>query len=715
MRALILCSGAGPAEGRLIEAAGDAGHEVDLLDVGGHRWLRRRRGLPPAPLLPWTGTLAFREAGNAVARETRRALETGDYDLVLASGLAACGFAARYVEERFVPLLWRGDLDFSAARVHATEDFHRLTSAVDRIFLDDEWEFDKALSKDSRSAHLRHPHRAAPEHDEPLLGAPGEAGADVLVLHPEKVDAERLANQLAALATVPGARIRSASVSSLLRTRDVLQGRRPWRVARTRLGGATHVVLVGASRDHEPVAELLVADGAADRLVVEDTVGMGQWALSRPEVRTGRGPRLVAEVAAAVRGERRVAASPDPVHARPVVPDLLAHYAEAMDRPVERTFEDLAALRHEGPVEVFFSTSPLEDRTDGARPQRVRNMAEAMDAVAPAVRISSVPQVFDRRALLVRRALAEGRPAGLLYGENSTSPIRTPRIRDGVAELMRDMRAAGGRAAWFVRDLHWLDDLEGYLEDEEHRERTRREGLAELDAVSAAVDVLAAPSRESGAGFDELLRRHGQPTRDWFPLPPGVAPQNTVPPGRGLVPAGEDGVTLLYAGGVSSIYGLEQYLDAAASLEETVRLDFVVRAGERPLLEEMLERHGLAGRDRVRISTVALEWYVPATRTVIGAVLLGGDYARFSFPYKTMSLVERGCPILCFADMAIAPFVEGEGLGAAVARDAGSIRAGLEQLLRDGAPGLQEAQSSQTWAARMAGLRERVGLATPSA
>ena len=699
---LLLTTGAGPAEGLLLQDLGAAGHAVDVLDVASHTWLRRRPGLPAAPLYAWTGAHALRDAGAQIAREMRRVTYAGGYDTVLAAGLGAAGFAARHVEDEFIPLLRRGDLDFSGARRHATEDFAALTRSVDRLFLEDEWEFDKALSKGSWSAHLRHPRTRVPSHAMPALTEQAET-PDVVVLHPEQADTERLAAQMqafqAAVDSVPGATVRPLSASALYRTRDLAAGRNFDAVAATRLAGATHVVLVGSSRDHAAVADLVVGTGFARRLVVEDTIGMGAWAADHPEVRTGRGLRLVAELSAALRegaGERTPPGAADGA-------DLLASYRAAMARPMDRAFEDLAVLRHDGPLDVFFSTSPLEDRTDGARPPRVRNRHDALCRPAAALRLSSVPGVFDRRRRVVDEALAAGRPLGLFYGENSTSPIPVPRVTAELADLVRRFSAAGGTSVWFVRDLHWLDEIEGYLEDPEARRDTQERGLAELDALADAADRLAAPSAASGAGFDALLARHGRGPVDWLPLPPGTAPANTVPPG--VPTGGGDGVTLLYAGGVSAIYGLEQYLSAVDGLGDDVRLDFVVRPGERAALEEMLEVHGLTGRPGLRVTTVPLEWHVPLTRDVVGVVLLGGEYARFSFPYKTMSLIERGHPVLCFADMGIAEFLERSGAGLGVGRSTEATRAGLAGLVREGAPGMAATQREHTWDARVARAR----------
>ncbi|TFI19613.1 hypothetical protein E4A41_14470, partial [Micrococcus endophyticus] len=93
-----------------------------------------------------------------------------------------------------------------------------------------------------------------------------------------------------------------------------------------------------------------------------------------------------------------------------------------------------------------------------------------------------------RRARVVAEAVEAGRPLGLFYGENSTSPIPDPRVTAELADLMRRFSAAGGRSVWFVRDLHWLDEIEGYLEDADARRDVQERGLAELDALQAAAD-----------------------------------------------------------------------------------------------------------------------------------------------------------------------------------------------------------------------------------
>lgn len=714
MRVLFLVSHYGPAEASLVDNATACDHQVDILDVQGPGWLQRSAPQNRRGLNRWATYWPMRSARNQVARMVREVLDQGAYEAVFALSLPAAGFAARHLEDEFVPILWRGDLDFSAARTLLTEDVQDLTAAVDRIFLQDEYEFDKALSKSSRSAHLLHlDPRGALVVSAPLLDHRGTAPR-VVMLHPEGVAEDRSEAQAGMLRQVAehhGGTLTALSASALYRKRDVSRRRPLASTAAGRLEGFTHVVLTGSSRDHQAVADLFLDAGDGDRLVVEDTIGMGYWATERGFVRTGRGARLAGALHEVLEQEAGVA-SPDgpggpaesaPTGGRPEQ-DLLQAYLAAMGRPVDRSYEQLRVHQDNGPLNVFFSTSPLEDRTDGARPQRVRNMATALDRQSPSVRLYSTPSVFERRAKLVEGLLAAGRPAGLLYGENSTSPIPFEHIPGAVAALAQTMRRHGGRSAWFVRDLHWLEEFDGYLDEPERRARMQDDGLRELRVIEASVDVLAAPSEAAGAGFNALLKRHGEPARTWFPLPPAVAPQNVATGLPEAIGAGDESTTLLYAGGVSELYGLDEYLAALTGLDESLLLDFVVRPLEVDRLHTMLEYHGLQDRPGLRVITESLEWYVPRSQRSIGAVLLGGSYARFSFPYKTMSLIERGYALLCFEDMAIADFVRDRRVGLACPRSQEGIREGIEALVNADLSGLAQAREQETWEARVTDL-----------
>ncbi|WP_309081889.1 hypothetical protein [Zhihengliuella sp.] len=706
MKILLLTSGMSPAEAMWVDVLDDAGHTVDVFDARSAQWLRRRAYHPAKAVPDWVRTWSYRSTGNALNGFYRLLVDGGEYDDVVTSGLSAGGAMARHCERAFTPLLWRGDLDFSSARPVLAEDFAALTSAAGRILLEDEYEFDKALAKGSNSAHLLHVDRPVgslrPLLDPRAAAETGE-GPRIAVLHPEGMPEARLdayRRMLDAVAHRHGGTAETVSAASLYRLRDAQRNRRFDDIASTRLAGYTHAVLIGVSRDHSSIADALCAPQTRDRFVVEDTIGLGFWADRAGFARTGRGARLgelldeVLESAggsAAGRPGRAIVSAAD---VDPLVP-----LRRAMERPVPRLYEELRALVADGPLDVFFSTSPLEDRTNGARPQRVRNMAEALDERGPAVRVYSTPRVFERRTELIHRVLREGRPAGLLYAENSTSPIPFDTTLDGLERLFAAFREAGGRSAWFVRDLHWLERDADFLDDPERKQEFVERGLRELSIAGHGTDLLLAPCEASAEGFKGLLAGHDETEYRWASMPPAVAPANAVTPHAGA--AGT--TTLLYAGGIGSFYAMDSYLRAITSLPaDQFRFDFLVRPAEVENLVRFLTAHGLEEDPRVSITTDELDVYAPRDGATIGTVLLDSEYARFAFPYKTVSMLEKGFPLLTYRDMAIADFVESNGIGAVCERTAESVAEALEAMSRhDYTEAIRRARVTESWTSRL--------------
>lgn len=697
---LLLTRSPGPAEAQVFSSLRNAGHEIHVFDVNG-QWFR---GGDRVPL--WMKGYRLRRSALATSYMTRF-IEAKGVDRVIALGLEAAAFAAENVVIPFVPWLMRGSLDFSAARTALADDFAALNTATDRVLVDDEWEMDKAGAKGSTVAHLLAPLLLGD--GQPVLSA--DSGTRVALIHPHVMDAGRVETYRENLsAALDGAETVAVEVESLYRGRDLSRGRLLGPTLKTRLGGYSHVVMVGTSRHYAAVLGCL--HGQWDRVIVEETIGNGNLArdLGLPQV--ARGLRISAELQRMVGAGAPSAAIERPASSRTVThdEDLLPALDQIMERTVSRDFEELAALQGTGPLDVFYSVAPLQDRTNGARPQRIRNMAEAFDRPEAAIRLYSSGGGFRRRAEAVRRLIAEGRPIGVFYGENSTSPIASKDAVDDLELLMDEIRAAGGRCAWFVRDLHWLDEVDGYLDDEAMRSELTARGLQELRQIGDRAEMLLAPSEASGDGFNRLLTAHGETARTWVPLPPAVAEANVVDAG-GLHPVAE-GATLLYAGGMNSVYGMDDYLAAVSDGSTGYFLDFVVRDEEADYLRACLDRHGLLDQERVRILTVPLDLYRPRTAVCLGIVLLDSDYARFSFPYKTVSMIERGFPVLCYQDMGIAEFVREHRVGIDCERTTESIRAGIEHLVAAGAPGLDHTRTSETWDGRVRTVRE--GLAGQS-
>lgn len=692
-KVLLLTRGFGPAQAQVYSSLRSAGHVVEILDVNGH-WLR---GGAEIPL--WMRGYRLRRSPLATGY-MMQFIESRKVDQVIAMGLEPGAFAGENIARPFIPWLLRGSLDFSAARIGMGTDFSVLNSSAGRLLLDDEWEMDKASAKGSTVPHLRTPQLLGSGHA--VLSR--DAQPKVALLHPHDMAVERLEIYRETLAAVLGRTpVVPVQVESLYRARDLGRDRRLEPTARARLEGYTHAVLLGTSPHYGAVLGTLAGDWP--RIAVEQTIGSGNLAGDLGLKNSARGLKLATVVREMVSGEVETAPGvtrhPRLTHDGEDVLDVLN---ELMAISVPPGYEELAAMKSSGPLNVFYSVAGLQDRTNGARPQRIRNMAEAMDEQQPALRIFSSDNGFSRRARALQAMLEKGRPAGLFYGENSTSPIASERAVDQLQRLMDDFRAAGGRSAWFVRDFHWLDTIDGYLDEDALRDEVTRRGLKELRQIGDRADVLLAPCAESGEGFNRLLTEHGESAREWKPMPPAVAAANVMD-AASLDPA-EDGTTLLYAGGLNSVYGMDLYLTAIRDQVDEFLLDFVVREDDVPFLHSLLERHGLAdASDRVRIQTMPLDLYRPRTTTCLGMILLDSEYARFSFPYKTVSMIERGFPILCYDDMAIADFVCRLSVGVACARTPEGIRQGIERLTAARAPGLAEARHTQTWNARVNELR----------
>mgnify|MGYP001130131505 CR=1 FL=1 len=691
---LLLTRSPGPAEAQVFSSLRNSGHEIHVLDVNG-QWFRGGKRVPL-----WMKGYRLRRSALATSYMTQF-IESKGVDRVIALGLEAAAFAAENVVVPFIPWLMRGSLDFSSARTGLADDFAVLNTATDRLLLDDEWEMDKAGAKDSTVAHLLTPLLLGD--GQPVLS--DDSGTRVALIHPHAMDSERVETYRENLsAALDGAEAVPVEAESLYRGRDLSRDRLLAPTLRTRLEGYSHAVFVGTSRHYSAVLGSLT--GQWDRVIVEETIGNGNLARDLGLPRVARGLRISAELQRMVAG-----GSPATVAERTASPrtvdhgdDLLSALDRIMERTVARDFEELAALQGTDPLDVFYSVAPLQDRTNGARPQRIRNMAEAFDRPEAAIRLYSSGGGFRRRAEAVHRLIAEGRPIGVFYGENSTSPIASTDAVDDLERLMDEIRQAGGRCAWFVRDLHWLDEVDGYLDDEEMRSELTARGLQELRQIGDRAEMLLAPSEASGDGFNRLLTTHGETAREWVPLPPAVAGANVVDAGD-IRPVAE-GTTLLYAGGMNSVYGMDDYLAAVSDGGTGYLLDFVVREEEADYLRTCLGRHGLLDQERVRILTVPLDLYRPRTAACLGIVLLDSDYARFSFPYKTVSMIERGFPVLCYQDMGIADFVREHRVGLGCDRTAESIREGIEQLVADGAPGLDHTRTSETWDHRVRTVRE---------
>ncbi|KAB1640827.1 hypothetical protein [Gulosibacter chungangensis] len=660
----------------------------------------RRKFAKPAN---WITSVTLQKFGNQIASYFNQVIDVGGHDVVMASGLSANGIAKRHISLPFIPLLWREDLDFSRSRAIFSRRFGDLTSGAEVLFLEDDYEFDKALSKGSQSAHLLHPQFSF--EGLPKLLTEGAATARIAVVYPEGSNGERIEayeQMFNAVAAKHGASVNTIAADALFRARDLTRNRSFHETAVQRLEHATHMVLVGSSKHASSLGAYLVDTTQGDRLIAEDTIGLSRWGRQIGFKQLGRGSRLAKLLDDVLTGSLKQERSARIVETG----EPIAVLRNLVEQQYPSSFEQLNVTENEGPFNVFFSTTGLEDRTDGARPQRIRNMAEALDSDTPTVRIASNVNGFRRRRDFVLDLISAGRKAEIFYGENSTSPIPSADIREELGDFLRKWREAGGRSAWFVRDLHWLDPKAGIAQAADGTDGIIANGLHELNHVGGAADLLLAPDPASVEGFKRLLAGHDAPSTPWVALPPGVAPENVLE--SGTLRDKRNGPTLLYAGGVGAVYAMTNLLTAMQTLvENEFFVDFVVRPGETEQLLEELASFGLAEHPRVSVSTNSLDVYLPSSELTIGAVLLDSEYARFSFPYKTISMIEKGFPVITYSDMAIAAFVEHNMVGAATQRDTDSLVETLERMSNtDYQAAISAARESESWSARVQQVKQ---------
>ncbi|GAB2892675.1 glycosyltransferase family protein [Neomicrococcus lactis] len=699
MKLALFAEGVGPAEAMIIDNAKANGHEVSIFRPADNFWLTFARGRAPQVHPQVFQTIATLPSSIIRRTEIQRALETLEVDFVIGTGLAGASVTAATVAGPSASVLFRGDLDFSSARGSLSSAFQMLNDNGTRIFLDDEFEMDKALGKGSRLPHLLNPR--------PILGRSRvlarRVGKHVGILFDPQLSEESIDIFVDNLKAVVGDEvdeITPLAISSLYSRHEIRRKNSLSDNLHSRLGQFTHLVFLGSSRDAGPVLAALKPDW--DKIAVEATVGMRGLCERIGFTNLARGVRLVQVTADVLhQPETDLGDLPPAIEdsSNEVSRDFAQELFERWAKPVSWDYEELAALQSDQPLNVFYSVGSLSDDSSGARPQRVRNMAREMEKLGPTIRMFSTGNNTARRSRLVSQALAKGRKAGVFYGENSTSPLAEEDVLEDLVSTISKFRAAGGQTAWFVRDMHWLEEKFDIWTDSK-RAALVRSGRRELERLESVVEVLAAPSKDSGEGFNEMLKEHNHQAIDWLPLPPGVALEN-VPEGRTAIK--REGTTLLYAGGIGDIYGMDNYLEAAAKLaQEGYFLDFVVRAREVDSLFARLHELGLKDDSAVRIIHADLENYIPRTELCIGTILLDSDYARFAFPYKTMSMIERRFPILTYADMSIASFVEEASVGVKCERSVESIMDGVKRIeSSDHNFTFEEAQKLNSWGERL--------------
>ncbi|MFV0427753.1 MAG: hypothetical protein ACK5KU_12070 [Beutenbergiaceae bacterium] len=662
----------------------------------------------------WTQSLHSWRSPFFAARSLQDRLAALEDPIVITLGAEAGYLAAGALADfPFMAALYSTELDVSVRRKARAHTATTVVKSASKLLLETPWEMGKAASLGSRSPHLQLP--LTPVWQVPILstGTADTSAGDILVVSADLADDAHTVEHLRELARqyrpphAAPTRVTHRSVqqliesdgSSLVNLTDTL---------RNQFGRFSHVVIFGDHPTHISLMRVLAAQ--PDRVIVASTLN-GDYAADALGIRSLRGQRLlthlVDEIFTQGRSTRKTLAAGIRSAARRLPRGRGWVQRNVVDR-LEPPFEPrrlpvpppgdlvqplLAEIRRATPwyyeqlwstpppsIDVFCTVAPIEDRSNGARPQRIRFMADAFGRQGATLAIHLTKAALSRRQLLLEDLVDQGVQVGTMYGESSTSPMVDDQLIEAVGALITSARSAGAASSWFIRDLHWLTDeqVRGYHPSQELRAR----GLREIRMLIRTAGTLVAPNQASAAAFRNALAAAGVSSEHWRTLPPGFSEESAGSISRF---GRHRGTTFVYTGGMSDFYRQDTFLRAFRNVSKhhhTARLDLVVRPAEAASVNEALERAQLQGSAQVRLINETFDSYLPTTRASIGVIFLEGEYAGHSFPFKTMAMLQRGLAILCFDDMAIADYVTDLGVGMTCGRSVSDVEQLLTRALR---------------------------------
>lgn len=626
-----------------------------------------RRRLHRSDRPGWIG-LCFapgKDSAYLVRRELLAALDDCAPRQLLCVGLDAAWLMNRVlpeVAERDV-ILAKDDVGFAKTRGGKLAKIAELMGNHRRVFCLDEYQFAMLADKGSCVPHFLF--------DVDPRGA-GGAGVALdpaaktigLIRGPKVGDAQCRAIMTMIRRSLPDCHVRVISKQDLFTPADATALRPLCDAMQSKLEGVGGLVVLGYGRNVQVLLRAL-APVARHRTVVADNFHLRNtlWDIASHFALAptyGLAERLAKGLE---------------THAGPCVdgsaPSVSEQLRRAAGLDVPDCYEDLRALRQDGPIDIFFSVTPVETHSRGARAKRIRNMLLALREGGPVVELNGSPDLLERRIRLLEAEAARGRRFRIFYGENSTSPVPSLRSLARIGDLVGLVRSQGGKAGWFIRDLHFMSQEVWSADNGEDLSRRAR---MEFSFLSEQVDVFYAPSEASGQMFRKSLPAPARAEVRWGVLPPAMGTPASTP-----VRAGSPvRLCFLYTGGLGPIYAMDKYLDAVRSLygEPDVQFDFVVREEERHHLD------GIAGLgDGVRIRTEEFDHYVSDAEQLIGVSLLESGYGDAAFPVKVMDYLSRGIPVLFYENASYADFLNAYGAGWMVKRSPGRVEAALRDVI----------------------------------
>ena len=561
---------------------------------------------------------------------------------VFSYGMTASEIATKTLTDKPIYAILRpSELDFRRTRKKMVDRFKRISEAVSCLIFFNEWEMYKASSIGSLAKHFVWDLTAEALSTTWTLSEDANSGTVVYFDHRKHGNTPSL-DELG-IYGLDATDVQLQPVNSLFWHSDLVIGRKYKNTLHLRAARTANAVFIDNDADSlAALASMRTSNGG--NVLAKDSIETASMAVNSTEFELGSLPRIAALLSAAsdvIPSPRTVA--PDNRMGKTLTEILMV----LEDEKLPWFFEDFSAFDS---LNVFFSVAPLENRSNGARPQRIRNMYVAIRNAGPTIHMSFNDEVLFRRSKYIRWALQEGIRIPYFYGENSTSPIQELDGPIAISRLLDDLsHESSTESLYFVRDVHWLDDS---LEISSDQAKLIKYGQHELRRMSMSVGGLVAPSYESAVLYSKLAEPYFNLRFIKSELPPGLLPQNAAP--ASLLPSPSDQPTLVYTGGVSNLYSMDSYLAALSNVlsekPSSCFVDFIIRESERGTLVSWLAKYSLDSHPDIRITTQSFESYSSRSRDNVGILLLDSNYGKSAFAFKAVSYLERQMPFVVFED-----------------------------------------------------------------
>lgn len=590
------------------------------------------------------------------------------------------------------------ELDFRFSNEYRQRQLLRAFAACERLWFDSTVAMDKACAHGSDRPHLLLPLAST------TAGTSATSNvADVVIVTSAETLARAEEQTVLALNEALQQRGTDSRVvaAEQLFTQADLDDKRMLRAALSGrgIGENSVVVLTGKSGHHAFVATALSGHNA---VLMDATVENASLAkrLGFPTRALARGAALVERTLSALDSESSILST----HQDVATP---AEFQEAFERAIASS---LPAWHEEGMAELgqvafdlFFSTAAIENRSDGARPQRIRAMSQAFgDSDAPVIRMTSNLNLLERRLRAALALVDQGAHPRFGYGENSTAPMLDAAL-EALERGLLQLKSAGLAFAWFVRDLHWLDPSSSVSQTSDALDFLQQRGVHELNTMVRLADAMFAPSAPAAEHFDRLLLTLRDSRVEWLTLPPGIDQANTLELSATRSTAADE-IRLVYAGGLGGVYDLSMLVQALHGLNRPWHLQCTVREEDSQRAHDLL-----AGfpEERVSITVDDFSFVGSEANKTAGLALLDSAYGAASFPLKVMNYVEKRMSVVVYQDSSPAPLVERYGVGVIAERSVAGVRDALASLPRTvDAMAWDQVQESESWAARAASVRQ---------